>query len=185
MLFRHKLSGRMRIGELIHSDRRRFQDASEACTKLGFYAAVLYRLSHSCSERGMMLSARILQLLSHVITGAEVSHRAEIGPALAILHPTGVMIGPRVKIGKMATVCQGCSISQNTNLEEDGPTIGDHFWAGPGCAVMGQIRLGDHVWVGPNAVVFKDVDSNMTALGNPARIFHGQTFRNSSSKGTG
>jgi serine O-acetyltransferase len=171
-----------RLRELIRSDVKRHKSISVALTKLGFYTALLYRLSHHFSRRNWMLPARCLQFLSHVITGAEISHRAVIGPGLCLHHPTAVHIGPNIVIGKMANLCQCCTISTNLDTQEEGPVIGDYLWAGPGCAIMGPIRLGDRVRVGPNAALFKDVASEMIAFGNPARIMPKDAFSPTSKK---
>ena len=167
----------MGVGELIRSDMSLYNDgASEAITKLGFYAAVFYRLSKCFSRKGFLFGARCLQFLSHVLTGAEISHRAEIGPSLLILHPTGVVIGSGVKIGKIATICQGCTITR-MHVDDKEMVIGDFFWGGPGSVIMGPLTIGDYVWVGPNSVLFKDVASNMKVLGNPARVFPSEAFK--------
>jgi serine O-acetyltransferase len=112
-----------------------------------------------------------------LVTGAEISHRAIIGPGLGLLHPTGVLIGGNVKIGKMATICNCCFISTQHYLDEKGPIIGNYLWAGPGCAILGKIILGNNVWIGPNASILKDIYSHMTVMGNPARAFPTDEFR--------
>ncbi len=105
-----------RTNHLIRSDQMRFRGAAEAFTRLGFHAAFLFRVSHYFSTIGAVFLARCIQVLSHVITGAEISHRAVIGPGLALLHPTGIVIGPGAKIGAEATICQGVSISTNFRI---------------------------------------------------------------------
>ena len=170
------------VWQLIRGDVKRYKNIGEAITKLGFYATLFYRVSHCLYKRGLTWLARFVQLLSHIITGTEISHRAVIGPGLGLLHPTAVMIGPRVQIGKAATICQSVTISSNHLNGDEGPTIGDHFWAGPGCVVMGPIFLGEGVWVGPNAVLLRSVQSYMNVQGNPARVFPREAFQRSSSK---
>lgn len=167
-----------RIGlfELIRSDLRRWGKASEAIFKLGFYASCFYRVSHHLMLTGHPLLAGFFQFISHVITGAEISNRATIGPELAIMHPTGVHIGPRVKIGLHATICECSSIVPNLVVGEGSPIIGDYLWVSAGCRIMGPIVLGDYVWGGPNSVLLKNVESNVVALGTPARIMP-NTFR--------
>jgi serine O-acetyltransferase len=170
LLDRYEAYDQLGLLQLIKSDLRRFPRASEALLKLGFYAACFYRISHYLTLKGHPVGAGFFQLLSHLLTGAEISHRAVIGPYLAIVHPTGVHIGPGVKIGAHATICECASMVTNETVGEGVPAIGDHLWASAGCRIMGPIVLGDHVWVGPNSVVLKNVDSNMVALGIPARI---------------
>jgi serine O-acetyltransferase len=143
----------------------------EVClTKLGFYSALFYRLSRYLCLHGFSILGRLLQFFSHIITGAEISNRAIIGPGLRILHPTGVVIGPYVRIGANPMICQGCAIVSNGAIGTAEPIVGDNLWAGPGCKIMGKIILGDKVKVGPNSVVLKNVQSNKVAFGIPARI---------------
>jgi serine O-acetyltransferase len=175
---RNEAYGRMGLAELLRGDLVRYdRRKAEAFTKLGFHATLLYRLSHPFSRRGWLCSARLLQLFSHVLTGAEISHNAVIGPGLGLLHPTAVMVGPNARIGKMATICQCVSVSISRSLDEVGPIIGDHLWAGPGCAIIGPVVVGDDVWIGPNAVVMKNVPPHMTVMGNPGRAVPKELFK--------
>ncbi len=175
-------TGEMSTRDLIRSDKIRFRGAAEAITRLGFHAALFFRVSHYFSTIGALFPARCFQILSHIITGAEISHRAIIGPGLAILHPTGIVIGPNIKIGEGASLCQGITISTNYEFAEAGidaeTVIGDHLWAGPNCTILGPLLMGDHVFVGPNAVVNRDVNSHMKAIGNPARLMPAHAFSN-------
>ncbi len=155
---------------LVRSDVRRWGKLSVAIFKLGFHAAFLYRLSHYFYLKKLNLLSRALQLISQIITGAEISNKAVIGPSLIILHPTGVHIGPKIMIGANACICECSAIVTNVEVGEGEPIIGDWLWVSSGGKIMGPIKLGDHVWVGPNSVVLKDVESNMTAFGIPARI---------------
>lgn len=177
---RYEIEKPMSVNDLIRSDQRRFKEAGEVIARLGFHAALFCRLSHYFSTIGALFAARSIQLMSHLITGAEISHRAVIGPGLVLLHPTGIVIGPNVKIGKRAIICQGVTISTNYELLEAGieaeTVIGDDLWAGPNCAIMGPLLMGDHVFVGPNAVVNRAVNSYMKAIGNPARLMPTDSF---------
>jgi serine O-acetyltransferase len=164
------------LRELIRSDLICWENISIALFKLGFYSTFFYRVSHWFFLKRLNFLAKCLQFISHLITGAEISNKAVIGPGLIILHPTAVHIGPKIKIGANANICECCAIINNIEYGEGEPVIGDFLWAGSGSKILGPITLGDHVWVGPNSVVLKDVGSNMTALGIPARIMP-KTFR--------
>lgn len=41
---------------------------------------------------------------------------------------------------------------------------------GCGAVIVGDILIGDNVTIGANSVVLKNVPSNCTVVGNPARI---------------
>ena len=161
---------RLGLFEMIRLDLTRWDRVSMALFKLGFYASCFYRISHYLMLKGHPGGAGFFQFMSHVITGAEISNRATIGPCMAIQHPTGVHIGSNVKLGAYATICECSSIVTNNTVGEGAPVIGDYLWASAGCRIMGPIVLGDYVWVGPNSVLLKNAESNTVALGIPARI---------------
>ena len=50
------------------------------------------------------------------------------------------------------------------------PTIGDNVKIFTGATIFGGVTIGDNVTIGAGAVVNKDVPSNCTVAGNPARI---------------
>ena len=170
LLPKYEAYNKIGLWALVRSDVRRWGKLSVAIFKLGFHTAFLYRLSHYFYLKRFNLLARCIQFISHVITGAEISNKAVIGPGLIILHPTAVHIGPKIMIGANACICECTAIVTNVEVGEGEPIIGDGLWVSSGGKIMGPIILGDHVWVGPNSVVLKDVESNMTAFGIPARI---------------
>jgi serine O-acetyltransferase len=176
LLDKYEEYDRLGLFEIIRSDLSRWEGASGALAKLGFYASCFYRISHHLMLKGHPLGAGFLQFMSHLITGAEISNRATIGPYLTIQHPTGVHIGPSVKLGAHATICECSSIVTNNTVGEGAPVIGDYLWASAGCRIMGPIVLGDRVWVGPNSVLLKNTESNVVAIGIPAKIIP-KTFR--------
>lgn len=170
----------MKFSDLLQTDIRRWNKLSNAVCKLGFYSVLFYRISHFLSLYNFKILSSIVQFLSHMITGAEISNRASIGSGLIILHPTAVHIGPNVKIGSNACICECCAILNNIEVGPGEPNIGDYLWMSSGSKIYGPVRLGDHVWIGPNSVVLKDIPSNMTAYGIPARILP-KTFRKNQS----
>lgn len=83
-------------------------------------------------------------------------------------HLNGIVISHYAKIGK------NCIIYQQVTIAEDGnqraATIGDNVSIGAGAKILGNITIGDNVRIGANAVVTKDIPSNCTAVGVPARV---------------
>lgn len=152
---------------LIRSDIEYWGGASEAFLRLGFHAALSYRISYFFSQHKLAIFSKILQFVSQIVTGTEISHKAEIGPSLRIIHSIGVHIGPGIKIGAKATICECSSIVYMD--QENPPVVGNNLWLGPGARIMGNVVLGDEVWVGPNSVVLKNIPSQHTAFGIPAR----------------
>jgi serine O-acetyltransferase len=50
------------------------------------------------------------------------------------------------------------------------PSIGSNVYIGTGAKILGPVTIGDNVVIGANAVVIKNVPSNCTVAGLPARI---------------
>jgi serine O-acetyltransferase len=135
----------------------------------GFHAVLLYRLAHWFSTHHLGAIALIVSYLNAVVTGAQISARAVIGKGLVIYHPHGMVIGGTAVIGDFCTLTQGNVIGQHRG-GGDRPTISDHFYAGVGAKILGNIRIGHHVRVGANAVVLQSLPDCVTAIGLPAKI---------------
>ncbi|MBF4270094.1 serine acetyltransferase, partial [Vibrio anguillarum] len=71
------------------------------------------------------------------------------------------------------TVFNGVTLG-NKNLEYSSfgnqPTVGDNVIFSTGVKVLDPHTIGDNVVVGANSVVLKDIPSNCTVVGIPARI---------------
>ncbi len=155
--------------QLLKSDIRCYPNLLHAVFHLGFYAALFYRISHLLYKKKLSFPGLIFQLLSQITTGAEISRKAEIGPYLGVLHPSGIHIGPKARIGAWLRICENCSIIHGYG-DSTGPLLGDHVFLTAGSKIFGDVVVGDNVEVGLNSVVTKDVMPNSTVFGVPARI---------------
>jgi serine O-acetyltransferase len=138
-------------------------------TRLGFHATWMYRVSRWLKTHHMGLLSGSMALLNQVITGAELSHNAEIGPGLRILHPVGVYVGPGVEIGFRATFNQNAAVSKNMSEGSAEPRCGNYLALGPGAKIMGRVEVGDRVFIGPNSVLMEDAPNDTTVVGVPAK----------------
>ena len=89
------------------------------------------------------------------------------------VHPVGVVINPNVKVGKNCTIGQNVTIGNgkyNPKTDRIYPILGDNVTVYANAVIIGGITIGDNVKVGAGAIVIKDVPSNCTVVGNPARI---------------
>jgi serine O-acetyltransferase len=138
---------------------------------LRFLATFLYRVSARAGSSVPVLGS-VLKQLNHAITGADIAWSARIGPGLVLWHPTGVVIGPRVVVGRDARVQQGITLgAARSRTGKDGdPVLGDGVYVGAGARVLGPVRVGDRARIGANAVVLIDVPDDASAVGVPARI---------------
>jgi serine O-acetyltransferase len=92
------------------------------------------------------------------------------GPGLRLAHYGSVSVNSGVRVGA------NCVIHTDVNIgvHKDGiPIIGNNVYIGPGAKVFGRIVIGDNVKIGANSVVTKDVPSNTTVVGIPARVISG------------
>lgn len=125
--------------------------------------------------------------------------RDENGIPLRLLHLGFVVIGNRVEVGSLTTVCRG---TLGDTVIEDDVKIDDHVHISHNCRVRrgalltacvelsGGVDIGQFSWIGPNSSViqkavvganaFIGIASNITkhvsegtsVAGNPARIFN-------------
>lgn len=136
-----------------------------------FLATFLYRASARAGAFVPLLGFALKQL-NHVITGADIAWSSRIGPGLVLWHPTGVVIGSGVVVGRDARLQQGVTLgAARTRTRQDGnPVLGDEVCVGAGARVLGPVQIGDRARIGANAVVLKDVPAGASAVGVPARI---------------
>jgi serine O-acetyltransferase len=111
----------------------------------------------------LTLVAMLLHKVIEVVTGVEISSRAEIGPGLVVHTTHGVFIA-ETRIGRNCVVQHGVAITHGVRW------VGDNVYFGPGAKVIGRAAIGNNVRVVANSVVMTDVADNLTVVGVPARI---------------
>ncbi len=109
---------------------------------------------------------------------AFVSSDVRIGTSCQILaHSTicaEAIIGNACIVNSSATVEHECKLSDGVHV---GPgaklaglvEIGEYSFVGTGAIVLPRIKIGKNAIVGAGAVVTKDVEDNITVVGNPAK----------------
>jgi serine O-acetyltransferase len=137
---------------------------------VGVMAVLTYRLGSWARRVRIPILRQVLLILMVIVrrvmcivTGVEISPRAEIGPGLVVHTAYGVFIGD-TRIGRNCLVQHGVVISQGVR------SIGDNVYFGPGAKVIGRAAIGNNVRVVANSVVMTDVGDNLTVVGVPARI---------------
>jgi len=88
------------------------------------------------------------------------------GAGLCIVHYGTIVVSSKAVIG------ENCRIHPSTSIGDynGAPTIGNNVYIGPGAKLFGNITIGDNVAIGANAVVNKNIPSNVTVGGIPAKI---------------
>ena len=133
-------------------------------------SVLLFRLAQAVGARVPVLGSLVKQF-NHALTGADIAWQAEVGRGLVLHHPTGVVIGPYVRIGPDCIIQQGVTIgggSARDGGRDDSPAIGARVELGPGSRILGPVSIGDDSRVAANAVVTRNVPPNSIARGVPA-----------------
>lgn len=126
-------------------------------------AALLYRISHHLVHHRMRTVGEMLYAFSRLVTHADISPFANIGPGLYIYHGLATVVGKGAHIGERAILCQGVTVGGRS-------TVGDDVQIWPGAKILGRVTIGDRSEVSSNAVVIKDVPPDSIVFGIPARL---------------
>jgi sugar O-acyltransferase (sialic acid O-acetyltransferase NeuD family) len=98
------------------------------------------------------------------------------------IHPSVIMVGDDISIGKGSIICAGCILSLNTTIGEHAHlniqttighdcTIGDFFTTAPGVKVSGNCRIYDLVYIGTNASIKEKISiHSLTTIGLNAGV---------------
>ena len=139
----------------------------------GFQALLLHRISHKLWQKKLPLIPRLLSHLTRSLTGIEIHPAAKIGKGVFIDHGMGVVIGETTEIGNRCLLYQGVTLG-GTGKDEGKrhPTLEENVVVGAGAKVLGAIYIGTNTRIGAGSVVVKNVESNSTVVGIPARVIH-------------
>lgn len=136
---------------------------------------VLFRIASALAHTPLRPLAFVIRAFSVTLGGTEIHPDARIGPGLALVHSTGVVIGGGVVIGSNCRISQGVTLGEMgrgvAHAERDGsPTVGDWVTIGTNAVVLGPCHLGDRCIIGANSVVTKDIGADLIAAGAPAKV---------------
>lgn len=134
----------------------------------GLYYARVAENDGLLSKFFLRRSAKLLSL-----HGIEISSTKNIQGGLCIIHPYGITINSRSRIGKDFTIFKGATIgSIRSGLKKGTPTIGDRVTVCCNAFICGNINIGDDVLIAANSFVNFDVPSHSVVIGNPATVHH-------------
>jgi serine O-acetyltransferase len=135
----------------------------------GTSANVLYRLTSWLIKYKLAPFALISLWLNRVINGCVIGAGAKFDQGFVIMHPVGVVINSKVSGGKNIIIESGVVIGDEKG---QAPSLGNNIFIGAGAKIIGGVTIGDNVKIGANAVVVKDLPSNVTAVGIPAKVIN-------------
>ena len=137
----------------------------------GFWAIVNYRIANRLYKKGFRKFGRFIMGFSQVFTNIDIHPNATIGDGIFIDHGFGVVIGETAVLEGDILIYQGVTLGGvSLDSGKRHPTIKKGVVIGAGAKILGNITIGQNSKVGANSVVIKDVPSNSTAIGIPARI---------------
>lgn len=132
----------------------------------GFYATVVYRLSHQLWEQGLTLLPRLFCEYAHSKTGIDIHPGARIGHSFAIDHGTGIVIGETSVIGNGVKLYQGVtlgalSVKKDKASSKRHPTIEDEVIIYSGATILGgETIIGKGSIIGGNVWLTYSVPTN-------------------------
>lgn len=80
-----------------------------------------------------------------------------------------IIINLACTVGHFTVIGDYCTINPGVNISGD-VIVGEGVLLGTNATILEKIKIGDHSIIGAGAMVNKDVPSNVTAVGIPARI---------------
>ncbi|BDC98606.1 acetyltransferase [Persicobacter psychrovividus] len=98
--------------------------------------------------------------------GCSIMQYAFVGPSVHI--GKGTLINTRANIHHDVVIGNFCEIAPNALLLGRAK-IGSNVFVGAGAVILPGVVIGDNCRIGAGAVVTRDVPSNLTVKGNPAK----------------
>lgn len=136
----------------------------------GIHALIWHRIAHWFYKHKMFFIARWISQLARFFTLIEIHPGAELGHGILIDHGCGVVIGETAVVGDNCTIFQGVTLGGvGTQKGKRHPTLGKNVTVGAGAKILGSFEVGDNCKIAANAVLLKPLDSNVTAVGIPAK----------------
>jgi len=137
----------------------------------GVWSLAWYRVAHKLYNANFKRVARIIMGLNQIVTNIDIHPASTIGRRVFIDHGFGVVIGETAIVEDDVLIYQGVTLGGvSLTSGKRHPTIKKNSVIGSGAKVLGNITIGNNCKIGANSVVVKDVPSNSTAVGVPAKI---------------
>lgn len=128
------------------------------------------RVEQWLQAHGLSPFAKLVQLLSFILFSSDVPVRCEIGQGTYFGHRgLGVLLVAGTKIGKNCCIGVGCKTVRKFPFKEVAE-IDDEVYLGPGCVIVGPVKIGKRVIIAANAVVTKSVPDYAVVGGIPAKV---------------
>jgi len=155
-------------------DAQAIQDFDPAARNLGevivsypgFFAIMVYRLSHELYLAGIPIIPRLMSEHAHSKTGIDIHPGAQIGESFFIDHGTGVVIGETAIIKNNVKIYQGVTLGalqvhKNLARKKRHPTVEENVIIYSNATILGgSTIIGRNSIIGGNVWLTSSVDSN-------------------------
>jgi len=130
----------------------------------------LHRTAHFLYKYKVPLLPRLIYVVQYLLSNSMVPASVQIGKRTKFAYRgIGLVIHKRAVIGDDCMIGQGITIG-GRGKNSVVPVIGNRVYMGPGCRILGPVKIGDNVIIGANAVVLHDVPANCIVVGIPASV---------------
>ena len=132
----------------------------------GFFAIMVYRLSHELYLENIPIIPRLMSEYAHSKTGIDIHPGAKIGESFFIDHGTGVVIGETALIKNNVKIYQGVTlgalqVKKSLAKKKRHPTVEDNVIIYSNATILGgDTIIGRNSVIGGNVWLTSSVDSN-------------------------
>ncbi len=136
----------------------------------GFFAIMVYRLSHELYLANIPIIPRLMSEYAHSKTGIDIHPGAQIGESFFIDHGTGVVIGETAIIKNKVKIYQGVTlgalqVKKSLAKKKRHPTVEDNVIIYSNATILGgETIIGRNSVIGGNVWLTSSVDSNSLAF---------------------
>ena len=161
--------------ELIRSDYYRYTKRKSSLMKMFFKTlclpsfALVFWLRLAQIRGWLYWPAKIVHRHYSSKYGLQIFPSMKIGYGLCLGHAICVVINPQTIIGNNVNISQFTQIGTSTDCAA---IIGDNVSLSPMVSLVNGVQIGSNSTVGTGAVVTKNVPSNATVVGVPAKVLH-------------
>ncbi len=132
----------------------------------GFYAVVMYRLSHQLLLQNVPVIPRMMSEFAHGLTGTDIHPGATIGASFFIDHATGIVIGETAVIKNNVKIYQGVTlggieVKKSLASTKRHPTIENNVTIYANATILGgTISIGENSIIGANVWITKSIPAD-------------------------
>ena len=169
------------IEEELEQDIKFFKDHDPACKYYstpilfykGFQGLATYRAANCLWKNDRHTMALFLQNRASEVFGVDIHPAAQIKGGVMIDHATGVVIGETSQIDESVSIFQGVTLGgRGTEDGDRHPKIKSGVSIYASSTILGNITIGKNSVVAAGSLVLKDVDSDTTVAGVPAKVLN-------------